>query len=159
MHATEKKQESIPTLIAWLSTCLLAAGMGMADRFTHVLWLQAGSFGLVAAVGLDVSARMRWRRQRQKHWRTVEKRWDRSLEQFVAQRDVVDELRADAVGQLLSASPREARNGIRKESRDLSAICQSRFTPCAAARDRPRRRPTRSASSDGWTIYPTRDSA
>jgi hypothetical protein len=112
MHATETKQESFPTLIAWLSTCLLAAGMGMmADHFTHVLWLQAGSFGLVAAVGLDATARMRWRRQRQKHWRAVEQRWDRRLERFVAQRDVVDELRG-AIAQLLSTKPHESRERL-----------------------------------------------
>lgn len=106
--------ESFVAPIAWLSTCLLAGGLGtMIDPSTHILWLRAGSFGLVAAVGLDISARMRQRRQSLKQHRVAQRRCNRSLEVFAAERDTADELRA-AVTHLLGPTPvrqRDARDG------------------------------------------------
>jgi hypothetical protein len=103
---------SLVALIAWLSTCLLAGGLGtMIDPSTHVLWLRAGCFGLVAAVGLDAAARMRARRQRVKHFRALQRRCDRSLEMITTERDIVDSLRT-AIAHLLTVRPQTAREGL-----------------------------------------------
>jgi hypothetical protein len=97
--------ESLVALIAWLSTCLLAAGLGtMMDASTHILWLRAGCFGLVAAVGLDVSARLRARHKRMQRFRALKHRCDRSLEMIATERDIAAELRT-AAKQLLTAHP------------------------------------------------------
>ena len=111
---TPGKRETLPTLIAWLSTCMLAAGLGkIVEPYTHGLWLQAGCFGLVAAVGLDVSARMRWRRQRLKQWRDVQQRaiapW-RNMSQKGTSRTS-----CAAVTHLLAANRLESREHLERE--------------------------------------------
>lgn len=51
---------SLATIIAWMSTCLLAGGAStLFNEHARVLWLIAGCFGLAAAVGLDIAARAR----------------------------------------------------------------------------------------------------
>jgi len=51
---------SIASLIAWLSACLLAAGWGpRLDLQVRDLWVRIGCFGLVAAVGIEISNRVR----------------------------------------------------------------------------------------------------
>ena len=76
---TDGDRASIVALIAWLSTGLLTAGLGtMTDPSTQNLWLRAGCFGLVAAVGLDVAARMRAPPARAKSFRALKRRCERS---------------------------------------------------------------------------------
>jgi PilZ domain len=101
--------ESIAPLIAWLSTCLLAGGLGaLANPDVHTLWLRTGCFGLVAAVGLEGAARVRARGRSAKHRLALQRRWDRSLQMIVAERDSAAELRA-AITRLLPAMPSLAR--------------------------------------------------
>lgn len=51
---------SFPSLIAWLSVCLLAAAWGHTlDERSQELWRQAGAFGLAAAVGLGTLEKAR----------------------------------------------------------------------------------------------------
>jgi hypothetical protein len=51
-------RKSLPTYIAWLSTCLLTAAAGqLIDDFTVTAWFIQGTFGLVSAVGLQVTSR------------------------------------------------------------------------------------------------------
>lgn len=108
---TGGNRQSITALIAWLSTCLLAGGLGTnIDPSTHLLWLRAGSFGLVAAVGLDVTSRLQLRRKRMKQWRILQRRCDYSLGIFVAERDIAEEIRT-AVTRLLTAHPATAGDG------------------------------------------------
>jgi hypothetical protein len=53
---------SLATIIAWLSTCLLAGGVStLFSESARTMWITWGSFGLVAAVGLEVAARFRER--------------------------------------------------------------------------------------------------
>lgn len=51
---------SVSTLIAWLSVCMLAAAWGSSLGPDWALsWMEWGAFGLVAAVGLNISERVR----------------------------------------------------------------------------------------------------
>ena len=53
---------SLSTVIAWVSSCLLASGIStMFNENTRMVWMIWGSFGLASAVGLDVAARFRER--------------------------------------------------------------------------------------------------
>jgi len=56
----EKRTTSLPSLIAWLSLCLLAAAWGhtLDDRW-QVVWSEIGAFGLVSAVGLGALEKAR----------------------------------------------------------------------------------------------------
>jgi hypothetical protein len=55
----------VPTLIGWLSLCLLSAACGRTvDERWHKLWMQAGAIGLVAAVGLGSLERAQLVRKR-----------------------------------------------------------------------------------------------
>jgi hypothetical protein len=50
-------RKSLPTYIAWLSTCLLTAAAGqLIDDFTVTAWFIEGTFGLICAVGLQITA-------------------------------------------------------------------------------------------------------
>lgn len=72
--------DSLATIIAWLSTCLLAGGMSMLfSEHTRWVWLGWGSFGLASALGLDVAARMRLRKQNEQIERAVENRFARDF--------------------------------------------------------------------------------
>ena len=62
--AAPKRSTSFPSMIAWLSVCLLAAAWGhtLDDRWQSI-WLVMGSFGLAAAVGLGAVEKARSARQ------------------------------------------------------------------------------------------------
>lgn len=50
-------RKSIPTYIAWLSTCLLTAAAGhLIEEPTELDWFLQGTFGLISAVGLQIAA-------------------------------------------------------------------------------------------------------
>jgi hypothetical protein len=122
---TNTDSASLVTLIAWLSTCMLASGLGMmADPTMHSLWLRMGAFGLVAAAGLEGAARTRARRARIKCERKLTKRCERNLRQYTAERDSLAE-RKTAVACLLASQahpPREVgdRRGEPRWSCDLA---------------------------------------
>ena len=50
-------RQSLSANIAWLSTCLLSAAAGhLIDDFMEITWFLLGTFGLIAAVGLQAAA-------------------------------------------------------------------------------------------------------
>ena len=72
---------SLATIISWVSSCLLAAGLStMFSDTSRMTWLSWGSFGLVAAVGLDISARVRERKRMDRMNRIANRRYDRDME-------------------------------------------------------------------------------
>jgi hypothetical protein len=72
---------SLATIISWVSTCLLAGGLStMFSEGSRMIWLSWGSFGLAAAVGLDVTARVRERRRMDGMNRIANRRYDRDME-------------------------------------------------------------------------------
>ena len=73
-------QNSLATTIAWVSTCLLAAGIStLFNESTRQLWMGWGCFGLAAAVGLDAAARFRERMHAEDLKRIAAIRFDREL--------------------------------------------------------------------------------
>jgi len=63
-HFTMTDRQSLPTNIAWLSTCLLCASAGhLIGDFMEPTWFLLGAFGLIAAVGLQAASRNFVRRQ------------------------------------------------------------------------------------------------
>ncbi len=59
-----RREVSIPSLIGWLSLCMLAATWGRTiDPSWQGLWAKAGTVGLIAAVILDRSERKRLARK------------------------------------------------------------------------------------------------
>jgi hypothetical protein len=58
---------SVPSLIGWLSLCMLAAGWGRTiDANRQGLWIKAGAAGLIAAVVLERAERVRLSRRARK---------------------------------------------------------------------------------------------
>ncbi len=77
---------SLPSQIAWLSLCLLAAGWGTGlDPTVGELWKIWGLLGLVSAAGLDVVWRTRMMRRKRTQQRSVQRRVVRSLTNLAAQ--------------------------------------------------------------------------
>ncbi len=96
-----ERTESITPLIAWLSTCLMAAGLGpLLDTHTHLLWLRGGCFGLVAAAGLEGAVRTRIRREQRRYQRALQNRCERTLQCYEAQRECQADL-STAIAHLL----------------------------------------------------------
>jgi hypothetical protein len=72
---------SLATIISWVSSCLLAGGLStLFSESSRVMWMSWGSFGLVAAVGLDVTARVRERKRMDGLNIIANKRYDRDME-------------------------------------------------------------------------------
>ncbi len=72
---------SLATIIAWVSTCLLAGGVStLFSESARSVWLIWGCFGLVAAAGLDVAARIRERRGMDELKLIAAKRFERGME-------------------------------------------------------------------------------
>jgi PilZ domain len=71
---------SLSTLIAWVSTCLLAAGVStLFSESSRTLWLTWGCFGLASAAGLDIAARVRERMRSAELSRVANERFEREL--------------------------------------------------------------------------------
>ncbi len=98
--------QSLPTLIAWLSTCLIASGVGgLLSDVANTLWLQIGSFGLVSAVGLEIRARMRTRIRWGRITRGLQIRCQRELQQVAADCIVIEATRRAVARVLKGALP------------------------------------------------------
>jgi hypothetical protein len=94
------REVSIPSLIGWLSLCLLTAAYGrtLDDRWQPI-WVHLGLFGLVSAFGLGRveaarSARIRW-----KHFRTLQSRLEQRAAKFTEQSATIETINA-GVGKL-----------------------------------------------------------
>lgn len=96
---------SLATLIAWLSTCLLAGGISMMfSAGMRTLWIWWGCFGLVAAVGLEAAERLREHRRIQRMNRNVKIRCERELQSVANETEAIVATRR-AVERLLQACP------------------------------------------------------
>ena len=96
---------SLATTIGWLSTCLLASGVSAlfseSVRMMSMIW---GCFGLAAAVGLDVVARVRERVRTEKLKLSVAKRFDRDMQYETEAKEVNADIR-EAVARILGCIP------------------------------------------------------
>ena len=72
---------SITTLIAWLSTCLLAGGISVSfSESLRALWMWWGCFGLAAAIGLEAASRIQERRRIHQADKRIRTRFERELQ-------------------------------------------------------------------------------
>lgn len=101
-------RNTLPSSIAWISVCLLAAGTGpRADPFLQNLWIIFGLFGLTAALGLDVLDRNRRRDLRRKQRRVIQQRLDLELSRTAAGDVNPTEIR-NILRRLASQDPQQA---------------------------------------------------
>jgi hypothetical protein len=102
---TKPIHNSLATLIAWLSTCLLAGGLSMMfSAGTRTLWVWWGCFGLVAAVGLEAAERFREHHRLQRISRNVKIRCERELQSVTNETDAIAATRR-AVDRVLQMCP------------------------------------------------------
>lgn len=74
------RASSMPSLIAWLSVCVLSAGFGrLLPDTLAAAWTYVGLFGLAAAVGLGIERRSRAQRQKLESERAMYERLEKTL--------------------------------------------------------------------------------
>jgi hypothetical protein len=84
---------SVPTLIAWLSVCLLAAAFGHTlDDNWQLIWAEMGAFGLVAAVGLGALEKVRNARMERLYNRVMQTRVECGLARLNEHSAAVDSI-------------------------------------------------------------------
>jgi hypothetical protein len=109
---------SIPSLIGWLSVCLLAAAMGRSlDEHWQVVWAEMGAFGLVAAVGLGSIERIRRARQERFRERAMQARFECGLARLNQHSATIDSINA-AVRQLAQQAAIDMRGKLGKAQRN-----------------------------------------
>jgi hypothetical protein len=92
-------------MIAWVSTCLLAGGVStLFNDNSRVLWLFSGSFGLAAAVGLDIAARSRERLRMENLELIATSRIERDI-RYENEENIANSAIRKAVAQLLGRLP------------------------------------------------------
>jgi hypothetical protein len=103
---------SLPSLIGWLSVCLLAAVWGPElNPWLRQVWSILGSFGLVAAFSLEIAERTRTGLSKRARQKAAERRMERSSSDMVVVQDVKSQL-CEALRQMLSkTSTRESTTG------------------------------------------------
>jgi hypothetical protein len=90
-----KKTTSIPSLIAWLSVCLLAASWGHTlDDQWQTIWAEIGAFGLTAAVGLGAIEKVRLAQADRVHNRELQARVECGLARLNEHSAAVDSINA-----------------------------------------------------------------
>ena len=90
-HSTGSRSHSGPSLIAWLSLCLLAAAWGRTlDANLQRVWAEVGAFGLATAVGLEAVHRACMARERQVRERFVRRRVEHGLSRLIEQSATLD---------------------------------------------------------------------
>ncbi len=73
----KRRSVSVPTLLAWLSVCLLAAAWGRSlDAQLQAQWSTLGLYGLVASVGLGMLEKARKARLKTSRQRALQARTD-----------------------------------------------------------------------------------
>lgn len=119
-HKTEATPRvvSIPSLIAWLSLCLLAAAMGRSlDAQWQVIWAEMGAFGLVAAVGLGSLERARLARQQRSRDQALKARFECGLARLNQHSATIDAINA-AVRRLSKQASFDTRGKLGKSQRN-----------------------------------------
>jgi hypothetical protein len=102
--------DSLATIISWVSSCLLAGGLStlFINENTRIIWMSWGGFGLVAAVGLDVRARVRERNWMDGMKLTANRRYERDMKYATDDKEAniaVREAVARILGRTLPAPP------------------------------------------------------
>jgi hypothetical protein len=86
---------SIPSLIGWLSVCLLAAALGRSlDAQWQVIWAEMGAFGLAAAVGLGSLERIRQARLQRSRDQALKARFECGLARLNQHSATIDAINA-----------------------------------------------------------------
>jgi hypothetical protein len=107
LHSTLMKltHNSLATIIAWLSTCLLAGGVStLFSDSSRIIWLLSGAFGLASAVGLDIAARGRERTRIDELKLVATSRFERDM-RYESEERVANSAIRWAVAQLLGRLP------------------------------------------------------
>ena len=106
---------SIPTLIAWLSLCLLAAAFGHAlDSQWQIIWAEAGAFGLASAVGLGALEKTRAARAERVYNRVMQMRVECGLARLNEHSAAVDSIN--------TAVRRLAEHAAKRRSSDVASV-------------------------------------
>lgn len=106
---------SIPTLIAWLSLCLLAAAFGHAlDAQWQIIWAEIGAFGLTAAVGLGALEKTRAARAERVHNRVMQTRVECGLARLNEHSAAVDSIN--------TAVRRLAEHAAKRRSSEIASV-------------------------------------
>jgi hypothetical protein len=96
---------SLATMIAWVSTCLLAGGVStLFNDSTRGLWMIWGCFGLAAALGLDVVARVRERMRMVELNQIAISRFDRDMT-YALDENAANEAIREATVRILGCAP------------------------------------------------------
>jgi hypothetical protein len=96
---------SLATIIGWVSTCLLAGGVStLFNESARTMWMGWGCFGLVAAVGLDVTARVRERTRMDGLKLVANSRFERDMKYETDDREANAAVR-EAVARILGRTP------------------------------------------------------
>jgi len=107
---------SLATMIAWVSTCLLAGGVStLFSDNARTLWMTWGSFGLAAAVGLDIAARVRLRRRTDRLNLKATKRFERDMNYANEENEANVAIR-EAVTRLLGQRAKVRQNGASRRT-------------------------------------------
>jgi hypothetical protein len=109
---------SIPSLIGWLSLCLLAAALGRSlDSQWQVLWAEMGAFGLAAAVGLGSIERVRNARLQRSRDQALKARFEGGLARLNQHSATIDSINA-AVRKLAQHASLDTRGKLGKAQRN-----------------------------------------
>jgi hypothetical protein len=118
----QRRIVSVPSLIGWLSVCILAAAWGRSlDERWQSVWAYTGAYGLAAAVGLSFVERARILRQRWLHNRALQARIESGLEELSAQGEAQSAIQA-AVRRLTQYAEQRAAHYGGKSARASRAL-------------------------------------
>ena len=129
---------SLSTIISWVSSCLLAGGLStLFNESSRFIWISWGSFGLAAAVGLDVTARVRERKRIDGMKVTANKRFDRDMEYATDDKEANAAVR-EAIARILGRTPPAMQMGASRRTQlryacDLEVELHLRQGPRGAA--------------------------
>ncbi len=120
----QRRFVSVPSLIAWLSVCILAAAWGKSlDERWQSLWAYTGAYGLAAALGLSLVERTRIAHQRWLKNRALQSRIESGLERLSEQGATQSSIQA-AVRRLREFAEKGVADGDR---RGAGALLESRL--------------------------------
>lgn len=109
---------SLPSLIGWLSVCMLAGAFGRSlDAFWQHVWAQAGAFGLAAAVGLGSIERFRQSRQQNTRDKMQKARVECGLARLTQHSATIDSINA-AVRKLAQQAVNDMHGKLGKAQRN-----------------------------------------
>ncbi len=109
---------SVPSLIGWLSVCLLAGAYGHTlDAQWQVVWAEMGALGLAAALGLGSIDRVRQARSQRSRDKALQARFECGLARLNQHSATVDAINA-AVRKLAQQASIDMRGKLGKAQRN-----------------------------------------